>query len=196
MKITKLSDLKLDAKNANLGTDRGRKMLKQSLAELGAGRSILADKHGNVIAGNKTLETVRELKHQKVRVVQTTGDELIVVQRTDLDIDSKKARKLAVADNRVAEVDLQWNPEMLGKLDLELGDYFNDGELRKLMGPQDGDEGPAPQIDKAAELQQKWKTERGQIWEIGKHRLMCGDSTDARDVWRLMGKNRATLLST
>ena len=53
MKITKLSDLKLDAKNANLGTDRGRKMLKQSLAELGAGRSILADKHGNVIAGNK-----------------------------------------------------------------------------------------------------------------------------------------------
>ncbi len=194
MKITKLSDLKLDAKNANLGTDRGRKMLKQSLAELGAGRSILADKHGNVIAGNKTLETARDLKRQKVRVVQTTGDELIVVQRTDLDIDSKKARKLAVADNRVAEIDLQWNPEMLGKLDLELGDYFNDAELRKLLGPQDGDEGPAPQIDKAAELQTKWKTERGQIWEIGKHRLMCGDSTDGKDVDRLLGKTVPLIL--
>jgi sporulation protein YlmC with PRC-barrel domain len=130
LKITKLSDLKLDTKNANKGTDRGRKMLKASLEELGAGRSILADKNGNIIAGNKTAETAKLLKRHKVRVVQTTGDELVVVQRTDLDINSKKARKLAVADNRVAEIDLEWNPEVLKSLDLDLGELFNDGELR------------------------------------------------------------------
>lgn len=196
MKITKLSDLKLDKKNANKGTSRGRKLLKQSLEELGIGRSILVDRSGNVIAGNKTAETLQSLKQKKIRVIQTSGDELVVVQRTDLDIDSKKARKLAVADNRVAELDLDWNAEVLGSLDLDLGDYFNDAELRKLLGPQPGDEGPAAQIDKAAELQAKWNIERGQIWEIGRHRLMCGDSGDPKDVTRLMAGKRAWMMAT
>jgi DNA modification methylase len=49
----------------------------------------------------------------------------------------------------------------------------------------------APQIDRAAVLQQEWQTERGQVWVIGKHRLMCGDSTNAVDVARLMGGVKA-----
>ncbi len=62
MKIKSLADLKPDPKNANSGTDRGRKMLRQSLEELGAGRSVLVDRNGAIIAGNKTVETARELK--------------------------------------------------------------------------------------------------------------------------------------
>ena len=53
--MTKLSDLTLDAKNANRGTQRGLKALTDSLQKYGAGRSILVDKDGNVIAGNKYL---------------------------------------------------------------------------------------------------------------------------------------------
>lgn len=48
-------------------------------------------------------------------------------------------------------------------------------------------EAPEPQTDRAAELQAKWQTQRGQVWSVGRHRLMCGDSTSAEDVARLFG---------
>ena len=57
-------------------------------------------------------------------------------------------------------------------------------------------EDPGAQVDRAEELGEKWGTERGQLWEIGAHRLLCGDSTDAGDVARVMGGERATLMAT
>ena len=54
LKTTKISDLTPDPQNANKGTERGRGMIEDSLRRLGAGRSILVDKHNRVIAGNKT----------------------------------------------------------------------------------------------------------------------------------------------
>ena len=55
-RIAQLSDLMPDTQNANKGTERGRYMVEASLTETGAGRSIVADKDGRIIAGNKTLE--------------------------------------------------------------------------------------------------------------------------------------------
>jgi hypothetical protein len=81
----KLSDLKLDERNANKGTARGRKALDKSLRDYGAGRSILLDSKGRVIAGNKTLEAARESDLAKdVLVIRTDGSQLVAVQRTDL----------------------------------------------------------------------------------------------------------------
>lgn len=57
-------------------------------------------------------------------------------------------------------------------------------------------EDPGAEIDKAAELQAKWQTARGQVWTIGKHRLMCGDSTSAEDVARLMDGRKAQMVFT
>ena len=196
LKHLKVSDVKLDEKNANRGTKRGREFIEGSLKKYGLGRSILLDKDGNVIAGNKTLEAFRAAGGKEIIVVGSKGDALIAVQREDLTIDSRKGRSLAIADNRVSELDLDWNPEVLASLDLKLGEFFNDGELRKLLGPQDGDEGPAPQLDRAAELQEKWKTERGQIWGMGKHRLMCGDATSLEEVSLLMKGTKAEMCFT
>jgi hypothetical protein len=105
--------LQPDPHNANKGTPRGRGLLEQSLRQYGAGRSILADRNGVVIAGNKTLETASEIG-LPLRVVETDGSELVVVQRTDLDLErDPDARAMAYADNRVAEVDLEWDVEQL-----------------------------------------------------------------------------------
>jgi DNA methylase len=169
-----IEDLILDTHNANKGTARGRAMVEKSLTKLGAGRSILIDKHGHVIAGNKTLEAARKSGRKTVTVIQTDGEDLIAVSREDLEIDSEKGRELAIADNRSSELGLEWDAEALKLLDVDLEQFWNESELRKLL-PQEDIEAPEPQLDKAAELQKKWKTERGQIWEIGRHRLMCGD---------------------
>lgn len=126
----KIADVKLDEKNANRGTKRGREFIEGSLKKYGLGRSILLDKDGTVIAGNKTLEAFRAAGGKEIVVVGTQGDALIAVQREDLTIDSKKGRSLAIADNRASEISLEWDPEILASLDLNLGELFDDRDMR------------------------------------------------------------------
>ena len=137
-KITKRDELRPDRRNANKGTQRGRKMLEDSIRKYGAGRSILTDKDGNVIAGNKTLEIAEEL-NLPIRVIETNGGELVVVQRNDLDLTNEvdaRARLLAFADNRVAEVDLEWDAgEVLDAIEEipEVADMFSAQELEDMI---------------------------------------------------------------
>src|SRR3989304_5468213 len=84
--IRTLADLRPDPANANSGTQRGLRLLDDSLRDLGAGRSILADRNGVIIAGNKTVERAANIGLKKIRAVHTTGDELVVVIRDDLDL--------------------------------------------------------------------------------------------------------------
>jgi len=113
--------LKQDKHNANRGTKKGRELVKKSIEELGAGRSIVVDKNGVAIAGNKTLAAAEALGLE-VQIVPTTGNKLVVVQRTDLDLEEPtgKARQLAYADNRAGEVGLDWDADVLRE-DIELG---------------------------------------------------------------------------
>src|SRR5688572_12091047 len=103
-RVQSLADLEADPRNANKGTPRGRALLADSPKQDGAGRSVLADRQGRVIAGNKTVEQAKKLD-LPVRVVSTNGQELVIVQRTDLDLlTDPAARQLALADNRIAEL--------------------------------------------------------------------------------------------
>jgi hypothetical protein len=146
VKLLPLSSLSLDERNANRGSERGRKMLEDSLRKLGAGRSVLVDRQGRVIAGNKTVETARKLGLKEIAVIETDGDTLVAVRRQDLDLQTdRKAVELAVADNRVAEIDLDWNPEVLASLDIDLSQFWNEQELAALMAGPDAGEQVSPE---------------------------------------------------
>lgn len=142
---SKLSDLTPDPRNANKGTERGTGMLEKSLRKYGAGRSILIDKAGKVIAGNKTLQGAADIGLDDVLIVQTDGTQLVAVQRTDLDLDSKEARELAIADNRTSEVGLDWDTAELEALiadGVELGDMFWSNELSDLLNDKSAADDP------------------------------------------------------
>jgi len=193
---TKLSDFIPDKGNANKGTQRGLRALDTSLRQYGAGRSILVDKNGRVIAGNKTLERAVDLGMDDVIVVESDGTKLVAVKRTDLDLeaDGGKARALATYDNRAGQLDLDWDVDALASVDTDvLRDLWTVDELDEL-GIIEKPEGDAePQIDRAAELQEKWQVKTGDLWRIGDHRLLCGDSTKRDDVEKVMQGEKAEL---
>jgi hypothetical protein len=130
--INSLRDLTPDARNANCHTERGMALLERSLRDYGAGRSILLDRDGNIIAGNATVETAASIGLEDVVIVPSDGKKLVAVQRTDLSIDDKEARELALADNAVAAHNLAWDADVLMQLDAEgigVRKFFSDEEL-------------------------------------------------------------------
>lgn len=178
--IEKLEDLTPDGNNFNRHTEFGQKLLEDSLRKFGAGRSILVDKDGNIIAGNSTTETAAAIGMEDVIVVPTDGKKLVVVQRTDLSLDSPEGREFALADNMTAlkgiDIDLEKVRETLGD-DLAKAWGMEIPEVQKQAQEDDFDP------DKPVETVCK----KGDIWKLGNHRLMCGDSTDLQEVKKLMG---------
>jgi hypothetical protein len=179
-----IADLTSDPQNANRGTKRGLGLLDNSLRQYGAGRSILADKNGVVMAGNKTLERAADIG-LPVRVVESDGTELIVVQRTDLDIDEPDGRLMAYNDNRVAQVDLDWNPDQLladVKKGIDLSGLFGkdlDAIIKQAKGSghNDSELPDAP----------PGRVKAGEVWRCGEHIVVCGDSTDQTLVRSVVG---------
>ena len=185
-KIDTLADLTPDGENFNKHTEFGQKLLEDSLRKFGAGRSILVDKDGNIIAGNSTTETAAAIGMEDVIVVPTDGKKLVVVQRTDLSLDSPEGRELALADNMTAlkGIDLD-----LAKVQETLGD-----DLAKAWGME------IPEVQKQAQEDDfdpdkpvETVCKKGDIWKLGNHRLMCGDSTDAASVALLMDGEKADM---
>jgi hypothetical protein len=134
--IRHLRDLTPDTRNANKGSERGQHLIEESLRQYGAGRSILIDKNGVIMAGNKTAENFGAIGLDDVIVVQTDGTKLVAVQRTDLDMMADpRARELAIADNRASEVSLDWNADVLKELgdEIDLTKFWSADELAALL---------------------------------------------------------------
>lgn len=145
-----LDEFSQDKKNANVGTDRGRDAVQNSLVENKFAGAIIVDKNGNIIGGNKTQQAAIKSGFSGVKIIKTDGQQAIAIQRTDLDLDSPEGRKLAIALNRTAELGLQWDASILSELTgdgVDLSSYFTDVELQNLCKsleeemPDDGDEG-------------------------------------------------------
>lgn len=196
-----LAALQMDAANLNRGTERGRAMVRQSLDRLGAGRSIVLDARGQVIAGNKTLEAARELGMERLLVVETEGETLVAVKRRDLDLaQGGKARELSLADNRSSEVGLEWDAaaiaaQLEGGLDLSA--YFSGEELQDLLASLAAPGGLVAGADPdALPVAVPSRCHPGDLWECGRHRLLCGDSTRPEDLARLLDGEAADLCIT
>lgn len=94
--------IKFDKRNYRKHNDRNKDLIKKSLKECGAGRSIVIDNEDNIIAGNGIYEQAQKLGI-KTKVIETDGSELVVVKRTDLATDDDKRKQLAVMDNSTSD---------------------------------------------------------------------------------------------
>jgi DNA modification methylase len=200
-----LDSLHADPANVRRHPERNLAAIKASLARFGQQHPIIVDADGVVRAGNGRLEAARQLGWDTINVVRT-------------DLEGSDATAFSIADNRTGEL-AEWDDTALAETlrSLQSEDFdlaaigYDAAEIdglcerlgSEMLAGQEPAEDPGPQVDRAAELQAKWGTATGQLWVIpskatpGKqHRLLCGDSTKAEDVARVMGGEKARLIIT
>jgi ParB-like chromosome segregation protein Spo0J len=140
-----LRDLTMDSENRRVHNSRNIGMIADSLQAVGAARSIVIDEDGVVLAGNATIAAAAEAGIEQVRIVETSGRELVAVRRCGLTADQKRA--LSLADNRSAEL-ATWNLDQLradGEAGLDLASFFAPVELADLLGS----DAPPPRFEPA-----------------------------------------------
>jgi hypothetical protein len=161
-----------------------------SIKEFGFTNPVLIDKDNGIIAG-----------HGRVMAGQSLALETVPCIRLGHLTDTQR-RAYILADNRLAEIGGGWDEEMLkleladlAALDVDVAEIgFGAEDLADLEMEDEAETSDAdaePQIDKADELREKWGVEPGQLWELGDHRLLCGDSTIPEHVAKLMGGEKA-----
>jgi DNA modification methylase len=192
-----LADLTPDPQNARSHGERNLALIASSLLDVGAGRSIVVDEDGTILAGNATVAAAARAGIGKVRIVDTDGSELIAVRRSNLTDDQK--RRLALFDNRAAEL-ADWDTEVLASLadDLDLSGLWDDDELAALLGQFDADAAPPRRTDPddVPEIPLSPITQPGDLWVLGPHRLLCGDATKVEDLSVVLDGALAGLIVT
>jgi DNA modification methylase len=197
-----------DLNNVNKHTQRGGKLLGNSLRKRGAFRSIASAGKGVEVpvvgAGNFTLENAVDAGFTEIVNVHVSGNQLVNVVRDDIAPGSPEFYALAIEDNEVGRQ--SYNPDVDILASLAAGDSAILAALRQEdkifdsmvgeMGLKEESQDAEPQIDRAAELLEKWKVKTGDLWQIGEHRLICGDCTDAAVVARVMDGERADCVFT
>lgn len=134
----KAPEIKFDHRNYRKHSEQNKKVIKKSLKELGAGRSVVIDADDTLVAGNGVYEQAQKLK-MPVRVVETDGSELVVVKRTDIHTTDEKRKKLALADNSASDLSEwadellreDWTPEVLADFGVVLPDVEMPDDMRK-----------------------------------------------------------------
>lgn len=191
MKITQklVTELIPYVKNSRTHSDEQIAQIAASIKEFGWTNPILVDGDNGIIAGHGRLMAARKLGHKEVPTIELA----------DLTETQKKA--YIIADNRLA-LNAGWDNEMLT---IELNDLLADGfaldilgfdpkEIAALLEPEvmEGltDENAVPEVPEEP------KTRLGDIYQLGRHRVMCGDSTSLSDVDTLMDGNKVDMVFT
>ena len=190
LKLVPISKLVPYANNARTHSPEQIMKLRSSLREFGFINPVIIDRDYGVIAGHGRILAARDEGIAEVPCV--FADHLSEAQ--------KKA--YIIADNRMA-MDAGWDEELL-RVEIEAlqaADFdplltgFDEKELADLFGEEE-ETVKDDDFDLTAALEKASFVERGDVWTVGRHRLMCGDSTSAEDVAELMGGRLADMVMT
>jgi hypothetical protein len=179
--LVPIDDLTPDPANARKHGERNLSSIIDSLRAFGQQKPIVVDRRGVVIAGNGTLEAAKRLGWEEIAVVRT-------------ELDPTQATAFGIADNRTAEL-AEWDEDvlvsLLDSLDDETRDllHFDEKELEAMV-PKATVEVVEDEVPDEVEP----RTKPGDLWLLGRHRLLCGDSTKAEDVARLFAGATATMV--
>jgi DNA modification methylase len=195
--ITRISDLTPDRRNARKRTERSAGMIAKSLEKFGAARSVVIDENGQLLAGHGTIEAAAQVGIENVLVVPADGNTVVAVQRSNLTPEQKV--QYALADNRSSDLS-EWDAEVLSELadEHDLQDWFQQDELDDILGQVqelDSEEG-LTDPDEVPEPPAEPVTKPGDVWLLGEHRVMCGDSTDTVAMEKLTQDKPADLWLT
>lgn len=181
MKIS-IAELSLDPKNARKHSQRNLEAIAASLLKFGQRKPLVVHR-GVVLAGNGTLEAARSIGWTEIEVSEVPDD-----------WDDETAKAYALADNRTAEL-AEWDESELAKQLLELVEQDWDIAELGFEMPQVIETEPIDEDD-VPEAPAEPKTKLGDVWQLGKHRLVCGDSTDLTVFDKLLGEEKVDLVWT
>lgn len=178
-----IGKLHLDQNNARRHDNSNLEAIAGSLTQFGQRKPIVISKDNTVIAGNGTLTAAKSLGWTEIDVV-----------RVPADWDANQIKAFALADNRTAEL-AAWDEQVMASQLLELQEAgFDIEEFGFTLQAEPLNLDSIKEDDVPTEV--KPRTNLGDLWQLGKHRLLCGDSTDPATVSKLMQGEKATLVFT
>jgi DNA modification methylase len=177
-----IAELSLDPRNARKHSQRNLDAIAASLLKFGQRKPLVVHR-GVVLAGNGTLEAARSIGWTEIEVSEVPDD-----------WDDETAKAYALADNRTAEL-AEWDESELAKQLLELVDVEWDIAELGFEMPQVIETAPIDEDD-VPQAPAEPRTKLGDVWQLGKHRLVCGDSTDVTVLDKLLEDEKADLVWT
>ena len=191
MQLVPLSKLVPYINNARTHSPEQVTKLRSSLREFGFVNPVIIDRDYGIIAG-----------HGRVMAAKEEGIEEVPCVFVDYLTEAQK-KAYIIADNRFAQ-DAGWDEELLRieiealqGMDFDVGlTGFNDDEIAELFDANGKSEAEDDDFDLSAALEKASFVQRGDIWTVGRHRLMCGDATSTEDVAALMDGKKANLIVT
>ena len=177
-KKNSLTDFRPQERNANAHTPRGMGALLESMSSLGWAGAITAAADGEIIDGSARIETAfTKFGETEPIVVEIDGHRPVIVRRTDIpNASHPKARELAIAANRVAELNLSWDTDVLLEIgeEIDLSSYFFDGEIELLAGEE----------EQSGEGQEDEPLSFNQGFDNGQHPLAIVLEEDEFEQWQ------------